>query len=507
MLLRSLCEISPGALETVLELIAQNSLYRGEENLFALNAFKSLKKRFDKLQNNAEKYIFCWPKLYDITDSVARIRNTAIGTLLVDLSEGKDLKSAVGSFESKVAPTNYKRPTALITKSMIKRAQKKVEELGYTSALERRYAVTEDITINNVLFADREAKEQMNVFDELTSQATESIKHLDKVEEVDIRSFIENILPKAESIELMLENRHAGNLVSLVAPTDPEAKGMFKWHNNFSWAYAGDIADSIKERVKKAGGKVDGDLRCSLSWFNYDDLDLHMLEPDGTHIYYGDSCPHGTEGNLDVDMNAGGRQSRQAVENICHPDRNRMKEGTYELYVYNFSRRESIDVGFEVEIEFDGIIHSFAYTKAVKDRTTVSVATFRYTKNKGIEFIKSLPSTQASKEMWGIATQKFHKVKMIMNSPNHWDDKATGNRHYFFMLENCLNDGRARGFFNEFLTDELRDHRKVFEVLGSKMKTKESDNQLSGLGFSSTQRNSVFCRVKGSFTRTIKITF
>jgi hypothetical protein len=31
--------------------------------------------------------------------------------------------------------------------------------------------------------------------------------------------------------------------------------------------------------------------------------------------------------------------------------------------------------------------------------------------------------------------------------------------------------------------------------------------QLSGLGFSSTQRNSVLCRVSGSFSRVIKIVF
>jgi hypothetical protein len=406
-----------------------------------------------------------------------------------------------------VAPTNYKRPTALITKGMIQKAQAKIEELGFTTALERRYATIEDITINNILFADRQAKKAMNVFDELASRVPENTKKLDKVEEVSIEDFISKILPKAESIDVLFENRHAGNLLSLIAPVDPTAKTMFKWPNNFSWSYAGELTDSIKERVKKAGGRVEADLRCSLSWFNFDDLDLHLIEPGGNEIYYGSKSSYRTGGQLDVDMNAGSGTSRNAVENIFYPDRSRMPEGTYTLVVNNFAQREMIDIGFEAEIEFDGVIHSFAYAKAVRNKENITVAKFRYTHRKGIELIESLPSTQASKLIWSIPTQTFHRVNVVMLSPNHWDDRTVGNKHYFFMLDGCLNEGKARGFFNEFLTDALTPYRKVFEVVGSKMKTEESDRQLSGLGFSSTQRNHLLCRVKGAFSRVVKINF
>ena len=85
--------------------------------------------------------------------------------------------------------------------------------------------------------------------------------------------------------------------------------------------------------------------------------------------------------------------------------------------------------------------------------------------------------------------------------------EETGNKHWFFILDGCLNPDAARGFYNEFLDEKLTEHRKVFEVLGSKMKVAESTEQLSGLGFSSTQKNSVLCKVTGSFTRTIKINF
>jgi hypothetical protein len=96
-----------------------------------------------------------------------------------------------------------------------------------------------------------------------------------------------------------------------------------------------------------------------------------------------------------------------------------------------------------------------------------------------------------------------------MMSPNFWDDQVgIGNKHYFFMLDQMKNEGTARGFFNEYLKPKLDAHRKVLELVGSKMKTEETNDQLSGLGFSSTSRNDLIVRVTGkSLKRVIKIRF
>ena len=72
---------------------------------------------------------YCW---LNFKSPIAKIRNTAMGTLLIDLSNGVDLERAVRAYENIMAPSNYKRPTALITKKQIEAAQKKVEELGLT---------------------------------------------------------------------------------------------------------------------------------------------------------------------------------------------------------------------------------------------------------------------------------------------------------------------------------------------------------------------------------------
>lgn len=504
---RGLNGITIDSVETVLELIEQKSIYRGEEHKSIVELFLKHKLEYDKLETKHQDN-YCWSESV-ILEAAARIRNTVIGTLLVDVSDGKDLDFAVRSFETKVAPTNYKRPTAVITKSMIDNAQKKVEELGIGDSLQRRFAIQDDVTINNVLFADRSVKKAMNVFDEMSNEVPDNIKRMEKIEEVGISTFINDILPKAESIELMFENRHINNLMSLISPINKDAVPIFAWGNNFSWAYNGEVADSMKERVKKAGGNVEGVLRFSIQWNdgdnNQNDFDAHCVEPNGNLIDYRKKRRvQPSSGMLDVDITDPGNDI--AVENITWMNINRIQLGRHEFLVHNFKHNGG-KTGFTAEIEYEGRIYSYAYNKELRQGEKVSVATIEFSKETGIKFIKSLPSTQATREVWRINTNKFHKVSMIMNSPNHWDSMAYGNRHLFFILEGCKNNQSARGFFNEFLKKELIEHRKVFEVLGSKMKAKNSDNQLSGFGFSSTQKNSIFCKVTGAFTRTIKINF
>lgn len=513
-LLRGLTELTLDAVDTVLEIISQNSLYRGAEHQATVATFRALKVKFDGITpapgqpNAAGRDLYVWQTLARVSPVVSRIRNSAIGTLLIDLSDGTDLEEAVRKFETSImAPANYKRPTALVSQKMVDAARETVEGLGLTSALGRRYARLADITVNNIIFADHSARQVMRdgVFDGIATQRVVVPKDLSKVETISIDKFIEDVIPHVDTVEVLLENEHEANLVSLIAPEDRNAKPLLKWGNNFSWSYNGDMADSVKERVKRAGGNVTGDLCCRLAWYNFDDLDLHMTEPNGTHIFYADKNPHGTDGQLDVDMNAGGGRTREPVENIFYGFRRRMGEGIYTLGVNQYARRESTNIGFEVEIDYLGSLTRFAYQKAVTGM--ISVAKMRYTHDGGVEFISSLPSTTASKTMWGLPTHDFHRVSVLMASPNHWDGQAgIGNKHYFFMLAGCANDGQARGFFNEFLRSDLDQHRKVIEIVGSKMRTRETPEQLSGVGFSDTKRAELLVRVKGNFTRTLKIT-
>ena len=484
-LTRGLTELTTEALHTVIDLIESDNLYRGEEHLQAVKEFLALKE-IDSKATTTERIKAAWS---NATKPVARFRNTVIGTLVTDISNGVPLEKAVASFEAKVAPTNYKRTTAVITPGMVKEALKKVEELGIEESLERRFANISDISINNVLWAD--ATTQVNMKDGLKELLMASAKKPvnSKVQAKDITAedFMANVMPLAKSISLYVGNEHVNNFVSLTAPVYDTAPNIFQWDNSFGWSYDGNITDSIKERVKTAGGNTNAPLRVSLAWHNSDDQDLHCECPEG-HIYHGYK-----NGILDVDMNAfGAKSDTHPVENMSWT---KPKDGRYIFNVNMYSKRTKERPGFTIEIENDGKVQQFTYSKDFTGN--IQCISFNLLKGKVTDLAINPIMTQAGlpQKKWGTTTEQFVKVSTIMNSPNHWDGQSKGNKHVFFILDQCVNPDSTRGIYNEFLMNELTPHRKVFETIAAKTMCPSVPNQLSGVGFSSTRKDTVLAQV------------
>lgn len=103
-------------------------------------------------------------------------------------------------------------------------------------------------------------------------------------------------------------------------------------------------ADTITDLVRNAGGNVDALFRASLSWSSWSDIDLHMNEPTGSHIFYSSKVSPTTGGKLDVDMNIGSTKfdrntnthSMPAVENLMYTDLARMPDGVYSISFVQF---------------------------------------------------------------------------------------------------------------------------------------------------------------------------
>lgn len=517
---RSLDEITMEALDTILELINSNTLYKGEEWKGVLTEFKKYKKEYNKLTSDTEEDLYAWEKSVTAGMTIGRIRNHSIGTLLINVSEDMDLDTAVKKYEQIVAPSNYKRPKAIFTKKMLEDAKKTITELGYMDSLQRRFANLNDITVNNVLFSNKSTARRMvgadDIFGQMEKDIAVSPKKFSKVEEISAQDFIDNVLPTTKEIEAFVENKHEKNFVSMIAPINPDAKTMFKWNNGLSWAYSGNITDSdMKQNVKAAGGNVDGVLRFSIMWNegqnDNSDLDAHCKEPDGNEIYFGNCRKPSMSrcgGQLDIDITHPMEQmvGKPSVENITWADMSRMKPGVYKFFVNQYAARGS--KGFKAEIEFNGEIFAFEYNSPVSGNVQVAEVILDENGNFSIKEKLSGSSSISSREIWGVNTNQFVPVSVISYSPNYFDEQnGIGHRHLFFFLKGCINPENPNGFYNEYLDNNLAQHKRFFEALGAKCHVEDTEDQLSGLGFSMTKRAELIVKVKGATERIMKIKF
>ena len=108
------------------------------------------------------------------------------------------------------------------------------------------------------------------------------------------------------------------------------------------------LNDNLEQllRQHRAGS---GDIRISLMWNNRNDIDLHVVDPNGEEIYYNHRTAR-SGGLLDIDMNASGMLRAPAVENVFWPDR-AAPSGTYRIYVYHYAIHDRVnDTDFTVRV-------------------------------------------------------------------------------------------------------------------------------------------------------------
>ena len=504
---RAMEEIPLDTLNLVRDLIKQGSLLDGTAHLHAIELIIEEKNRYELCKNSETINNWFWAFTYNLDERVAKFKNTLIGVLCTELAEGMELNKACENWNKRVDPVNYHKATAPITQRQIKEAQKFVEENGYVESFDRRLATIDDIKVNEILHSNvgNGKIKTASIFDNVKPTSTQHKRSEFKgVEEVSIEKFMEDILPGCTSVEAYLENKMEGNLVTLTKASEDNSKSIFKWLNNYSWTFNGNLAgkSQIKENVKSVGGKIEGILRCSLQWNDKEtpgivDLDLHCRESKGEEIYYSNKKSSKTKGWLDVDMID---PTEIGIENITW--QKSLPDMEYRFFVKNFNSQSN--KGFKAEIEFNGNVFNYHYTNDFRGNVDIATITV---KNGELSIKHHLPETNSSKELWGLETNKFHKVNLVCLSPNHWGRNQVGNLHFMFMLDGCKCDTLIRGFHNENLIPELLEHRKVMEVLGTTNMIEPTDKQLSGLGFNSTVKDELVLRLKGTHKRIIKIKF
>ncbi len=119
-----------------------------------------------------------------------------------------------------------------------------------------------------------------------------------------------------------------------------------------------DEVEEIDDLRREYGGCV-GDVTVTLRWSTKDDLDLHLLEPNGDSINFQTYVkPRRSQygGTLDVDKNAGTSQVENPIENICYI--NTPPPGVFTVQVHFYSRKS-----IEREIPYQVLVQVGEETK------------------------------------------------------------------------------------------------------------------------------------------------
>lgn len=114
--------------------------------------------------------------------------------------------------------------------------------------------------------------------------------------------------------------------------------------------------EPVATRVETLGT---GDVQVTLIWDSVNDLDLWVTDPAGEIIYYGQKHS-ASNGELDVDANAGCSQmTASPVENIYWPTGS-APEGTYKISVQYFKICQSeVQTPFTVRLLVNGQTQTF----------------------------------------------------------------------------------------------------------------------------------------------------
>lgn len=116
---------------------------------------------------------------------------------------------------------------------------------------------------------------------------------------------------------------------------------------------AGDISETWEKAVSvhKVGT---GQLQVSLSFSNDKDIDLHLVEPNGEHIYYANRCSN-NGGQLDLDSNPSCSIDGINNENITYGEDAFIEPGTYKVYAVMYENCDaSIATDYAVTVTYGG---------------------------------------------------------------------------------------------------------------------------------------------------------
>jgi len=239
-LVNSLSEYPIEAVEQAVTLLKTEALYSSERCLGVAEWLMDLHTRRSNVKNNNNADNIVWLAVATAPIGYCHIKSSMIGTLLDDIVAGLPFESISSRFAEKMHPLRYQRPQAAPTEGNIAQAEKIVEKLGIQKSLVRRFAREDEL---EKLWTPKKRKETIKSGGVFSHLIAKSIKEQPKMEIPPVtmtwRKFSETVLPLAENIEYLVQDRNS-NYSAILTASYEDAPPILQWdseekRNPFSW--------------------------------------------------------------------------------------------------------------------------------------------------------------------------------------------------------------------------------------------------------------------------------
>lgn len=193
-----------------------------------LNKFKEQAEKYAANKNPKVQANFIWDAISSVDKGLINIGNTVVGRFMKHLMTDFTLEQAKSEFLKAVDPLRYFHPTAAASAGTIAAAEKLFAQLGYESALNRRFARLDEIPKKLWEPAKKEAPVKEGIFASLIPKEDEKKSVTIDAGVITWVVFERDYLPKADSIKVKFRSNKLYLFGSYATAGDPESKPIFK---------------------------------------------------------------------------------------------------------------------------------------------------------------------------------------------------------------------------------------------------------------------------------------
>ena len=245
-MLRTAClKYKVGTVETAVNILRSDAMYRGDKLLGIAEWFLGVLKKFDGKKLNQNKL---WKIAATAPAGFCHVSSSMIGTLLDDIEDGNDFETIKRKFNEKMNPLKYQRPQVAPSAGNVAQAEKIIAKLGMENSLKRRFARLDEIKTIWTPTPEKPKSSIGGIFADLKTKENESKKTNDiqaPATTMTWEKFNRTVLPMAKKIELFVESGIRNGYSALVTAEDFDAPPIIKWdteekRNPFNWyVYSG----------------------------------------------------------------------------------------------------------------------------------------------------------------------------------------------------------------------------------------------------------------------------